>query len=154
LRARARASITTSGSSGFGRQPVGRRRREIPQSDEMINERVAKGELLAPPRVGERIICECSVLSLPIWRIRFATATRAEARGRPVLCDTGGGLCVRERNVLASTPLEHKKRPAAEHKKRPVFSLYDSEKACSSDSRFGRKLSGTTGHRLLGTQGP
>ena len=28
------------------------------------------------------------------------------------------------------------------------------EKACSSDSRFGRKLSGTTGHRLLGTQGP
>ena len=28
------------------------------------------------------------------------------------------------------------------------------EKACSSDSRFRRKLSGTTGHRLLGTQRP
>ena len=28
------------------------------------------------------------------------------------------------------------------------------EKASSSDSRFRRKLSGTTGHRLLGTQRP
>ena len=28
------------------------------------------------------------------------------------------------------------------------------EKACSSDSRFRRKLSGTTRHRLLGTQRP
>jgi len=28
------------------------------------------------------------------------------------------------------------------------------EKACCSDSRFRRKLSGTTGHRLLGTQRP
>jgi len=28
------------------------------------------------------------------------------------------------------------------------------EKACRSDSRFIRKLSGTTGHRLLGTQRP
>jgi len=28
------------------------------------------------------------------------------------------------------------------------------EKACSSDSRCRRKLSGTTGHRLLGTQRP
>jgi len=28
------------------------------------------------------------------------------------------------------------------------------EKACRSDSRFRRKLSGTTGHRLLGTQRP
>ena len=27
-------------------------------------------------------------------------------------------------------------------------------KACSSDSRFRRKLSGTTGHRLYGTQRP
>ena len=28
------------------------------------------------------------------------------------------------------------------------------EKSCSSDSRFRRKLSGTTGHHLLGTQRP
>jgi len=28
------------------------------------------------------------------------------------------------------------------------------EKACSSNSRFRRKLSGTTGHRLLGTKRP
>jgi len=28
------------------------------------------------------------------------------------------------------------------------------KKACSSDSRFRRKLSGTTGHRLLGTLRP
>jgi len=28
------------------------------------------------------------------------------------------------------------------------------EQTCSSDSRFRRKLSGTTGHRLLGTQRP
>jgi len=28
------------------------------------------------------------------------------------------------------------------------------EKSCSSDYRFRRKMSGTTGHRLLGTQRP
>ena len=32
--------------------------------------------------------------------------------------------------------------------------LITQERACSSDSRFRRKLSGTTGHRLLETQRP
>jgi len=35
-----------------------------------------------------------------------------------------------------------------------VDSVRTQEKACCSDSRFRRKLSGTTGHRLLGTQRP
>jgi len=34
----------------------------------------------------------------------------------------------------------------------PKHSLRTQEKSCSSDSRFRRTLSGTSGHRLLGTQ--
>jgi len=35
-----------------------------------------------------------------------------------------------------------------------IYIVRTQEKTCSSDSRFRRKLSGTTGHRLLGTQRP
>jgi len=36
----------------------------------------------------------------------------------------------------------------------PTVLLRLQEKACTSDSRFGRKLSGTTRHRLVATQRP
>jgi len=35
-----------------------------------------------------------------------------------------------------------------------VYIVRTQETACSSDTRFRRKLRGTTGHRLLGTQRP
>ena len=40
------------------------------------------------------------------------------------------------------------------HEVRPITVVRTQERACSSDSRFRRKLSGTTEHRLLGTQRP
>jgi len=59
-------------------------------------------------------------------------------------------VCPISRKRTESEPLDS----MVETKIIEVYIVRTQENTCSSDSRFRRKLGGTTGHRLLGTQRP